>query len=400
MKFLFVKHALAWPRAAGHDVHGYYMMRALSESGHAVVLATVTAPPDAAIEGAGLEATYILDNVDAAGGPIAASRMQVRFGRYFGVETRHIAAVRNLAREVRADAVVAVGLEVLPYLTGVAGSRRVWYAADEWLWHHVSQVKLGERRSWHHVTDGMIKGLYERAYRGVVDVTWVVSEADRRAMQSIAGMRSVVVPNGVDTDFFHPQEVREVPNSAVFWGRLDFGPNVDALTWFSREIWTGLRRLQPDATFTIIGYEPSEQILQLGRQDGITVKPNVLDLRLEACRHAVTVLPFVSGGGIKNKLLEAAALQRPIVCSPTAARGLNYGAVAPFVLASSRSDWIESVRRLWADRNSRARLGETAREWVKAHHSWEAAAETAVNSLAPHARKPHDAAHTQQGISS
>ena len=168
----------------------------------------------------------------------------------------------------------------------------------------------------------------------------------------------------------------------------------------SREIWTELRRLQPDATFTIIGYEPSEQILQLVRQDGITVKPNVLDLRQEACRHAVTVLPFVSGGGIKNKLLEAAALQRPIVCSPTAARGLNYGAAAPFVLASSRSDWIESVRRLWADRNSRARLGEAAREWVKAHHSWEAAAETAVNSLAPHVRKPHDAAHTQQGISS
>ena len=400
MKFLFVKHALAWPRAAGHDVHGYYMMRALTEGGHAVVLATVTAPANAALDGAGLKATYILDEVDAAGDPIAATRMQERFRRYFGIETTRVTAVRNLARKLQADAVVAVGLEVLPYLSGVIGSWRVWYAADEWLWHHVSQVKLSERRSWHHVTDGMIKGLYERAYRGVVDVTWVVSEADRRAMQSIAGMRSVVVPNGVDTDFFQPQQVREVPNSAVFWGRLDFGPNVDALTWFSREIWTELRRLQPDATFTIIGYEPSEQVLQLARQDGIAVKPNVLDLRLEACRHAVTVLPFVSGGGIKNKLLEAAALERPIVCSPTAARGLSYGAAAPFVLASSRSEWIDIVRRLWADQSSRNRLGQAAREWVKAYHSWAAAAETAVNSLGPHARKPHDAAHTQQGISS
>jgi glycosyltransferase involved in cell wall biosynthesis len=403
MKFLFVKHALAWPRAAGHDVHGYYMMRALSEGGHAVVLATVTASASVALDGAGLEATYILDDVDAVGDPITATRMQERFRRYFGIETTRIGAVRKLARELKADAVVAVGLEVLPYLTGVIGSRRVWYAADEWLWHHVSQVKVNEPRSWHHVTDGMIKGLYERAYRGVVDVTWVVSEADRRAMQSIAGMRSVaIVPNGVDTDFFQPQQVREVPNSAVFWGRLDFGPNVDALTWFCREIWTELRRVQPDATFTIIGYEPSEQVLQLARQNGIAVKPNVVDLRLEACRHAVTVLPFVSGGGIKNKLLEAAALQRPIVCSPTAVRGLNYGAPAPFVLASSRSEWIGVVRRLWADQDSRDRLGEAARAWVKVYHSWATAAETAVNSLGPHAhaQKPHDATHTQQGISS
>lgn len=403
MKFLFVKHALAWPRSAGHDVHGYYMMRALSEGGHTVVLATVAAPTSAALDGAGLERTYILDDVDAASDSIAVTRTQERFRRYFGIDTTRIAAVRTLARELQADAVVAVGLEVLPYLAGVTGSRRVWYAADEWLWHHVSQVKLTERGSWHHVTDGIIKGLYERAYRGVVDVTWVVSEADRRAMQAIAGMRSVaVVPNGVDTDFFHPQQVREVPNSAIFWGRLDFGPNVDALTWFSREIWTELRRLQPDATFTIIGYEPSEQILRLASQDGIEIKPNVPDLRLEACRHAITVLPFVSGGGIKNKLLEAAALQRPIVCSPTAARGLSYGAGEPFVLASSRSEWMGVVRQLWADQSSRDRLGATAREWVKEHHSWTAAAESAVNSLGPHgqAQRPQDATPTQQGISS
>jgi glycosyltransferase involved in cell wall biosynthesis len=326
--------------------------------------------------------------------------MQERFRRYFGIEPTHIAAVRNLARELQADVVVAVGLEVLPYLTGVRGSRRVWYAADEWLWHHVSQVKLTDLRSWHHVTDGVIKGLYERAYCGVVDVTWVVSDADRRAMQSVAGMRVVaVVPNGVDTDLFQPQQVREVPNSVVFWGRLDFGPNVDALMWFSREIWTELRRFQPDATFTIIGYEPSEQVLQLARQDGIEVKPNVVDLRIEACRHAVTVLPFVSGGGIKNKLLEAAALQRPIVCSPTAARGLSYGAAVPFVLASSRSEWINVIRRLWADQSARKHLGEAARAWVRAHHSWAAAATIAVNSLrSPQHR--HDAAPTQPGISS
>lgn len=382
MKFLFVKHSLGWPRAAGHDVHGYYMMQALSAAGHTVALATVSKPSAAALNGSGLNATYVLDDVAAAGNQVRGTWVQERFRRYYGVETSHITAVRTLAHDLQADVVVAVGLEVLPYLTGVQGCRRVWYAADEWFWHHVSQLRVTAPHSWHHAKTAVVKGLYERAFRTEVDVTWVVSEADRRAMELVAGMRRVaVVRNGVDANLFQPQHVTEVPHSAVFWGRLDFGPNIDALSWFCREIWPTLQREQSDARLTIIGYQPSEAVLKLAQQDGIHVEPNLSDLRSEACRHAVTVLPFVSGGGIKNKLLEAAALGRPIVCSRVAARGLRLGGKAPFLVANSRTDWITAIPRLWADGELRSRLGEAARVWVKENHSWSAAAETAVASL-------------------
>ena len=36
MRLLFVKQSLAWPRASGHDVHTYYMMKACAGLGHAV----------------------------------------------------------------------------------------------------------------------------------------------------------------------------------------------------------------------------------------------------------------------------------------------------------------------------------------------------------------------------
>src|SRR5690606_11188209 len=114
------------------------------------------------------------------------------------------------------------------------GAVRVWYAADEWVWHHLTQLRPGAPRTWGELRQAALKGAYERAHAGVVDRAWVVSETEARAMRWLAGMRTVdVLPNGVDASYYAPvAREREIPHSAIFWGRLDFGPNVQALEWF------------------------------------------------------------------------------------------------------------------------------------------------------------------------
>jgi glycosyltransferase involved in cell wall biosynthesis len=139
---------------------------------------------------------------------------------------------------------------------------------------------------------------------------------------------------------------------------------------------------------TLIGYQPSDSVRRLAGHDGIELKANMADLRAEVCSHQIAIMPFVSGGGIKNKLLEAAALRRAIVCSRVAARGLRHGATSPFVVAKTEREWVDAMLRLWSDERLRRELGVSAREWVKAYHTWPAAAAKAVASLHP---APHHA---------
>jgi glycosyltransferase involved in cell wall biosynthesis len=108
--------------------------------------------------------------------------------------------------------------------------------------------------------------------------------------------------------------------------------------------------------------------------------PDVPDLRSVVRQHEVVVLPFVSGGGIKNKLLEAAAMGQAIVCTPKATRGLR--AAPPLMVASSASDMSHTILNLWNDAARRRELGESARAWVTEHHTWEAAARQAMGGLA------------------
>src|SRR5262249_22753683 len=157
------------------------------------------------------------------------SRLQERFRSYWGISPARIRAVARTAQECRADAVVAVGLNVLPYLGGVEGRTRVWYAADEWAWHHLSQVQLTAPATWGHLRQAAAKGLYDRAHAPLLHRVWVVTEADRRAMRWVAGAGAVdVIPNGVDGDHYAPRERPQPERSCTFWGRLDFGPNVQA----------------------------------------------------------------------------------------------------------------------------------------------------------------------------
>jgi glycosyltransferase involved in cell wall biosynthesis len=331
---------------------------------------------------------------------IPGTRLQHKFRAYWGVPESRVTALADAARTLRADAVIVSGLDALPYFPPLTGVARVWYAADEWVLHHVSQLKLGSASLADDVRQAVVKGLYERAHRRVIDRVWVVTDADRRAMRWIAGFAHVdVLPNGVDAEFYQPavdagpegpdfgltpyvgrtfRSGRSAP-SAVFWGRLDFGPNIQALQWFLGRVWPIVRQRVPEASFTVIGFKPGDEVRALVRTPGVTLLSDLPDLRDAVRCHAVAVMPFVSGGGIKNKLLEAAAMGVPIVATPKATSGLVGD--PPLSIARSPQQFADAIVALWQDATRRHEQAVAARRWVVGRHTWTAVARAAIAAL-------------------
>ena len=381
MRLLFVKPALVWPRTSGHDVYCYYMMKALAGLGADVSLLTAAETDPRAVEGITLSFCGRLSD-EAPASPARLPWMQERFRSFWGVSHAQIESVRRTAQTTRAEAVIAFGLPALPYLAGVDNAVRVWAMADEWIYHHLSLIHLTDRATWHHLKTAVIKGAYERAYCRLVDRFWAVSDTDLRAGRWLAGMKcGDLLPNGVDTDFYHPIEARETPHSAIFWGRLDFEPNVDAVVWFSREVWPAVRRQVPDAMFTIVGYNPTPPVQEVATAPGISLLANVDDLRHTVCEHELVVLPMISGGGIKNKLLEGAAMGRPIVCTPRAAMDLRSAGSLPLERVTRPAEWVDRIVAMWGDKTRRQELGRAAREWVSEYYSWAAPARNALAAM-------------------
>jgi glycosyltransferase involved in cell wall biosynthesis len=382
MRLLFVKHALVWPRSSGHDVHTYSMMRACQDLGHQIALATVVEPSARALDGLHLTGAYRLDGVSPPDGGAPGTSLQKRFRSFWGIPEGRLEALRQAVGDVKPDAVIVGGLDALPYFPVLSGTVRVWYAADEWAIHHLSQLRLTGGEFVENARSAVVKGLYEWAHRHVVDRTWVVTDTDRRAMRWLAGMAHVdVIPNGVDAELYRPTNEPIEEKTAAFWGRLDFGPNIQALEWFCHRVWPAVRARVPEGRFTIFGFQPSARVERLAEAPGITLVPDLPDLRQAASRKAVAVLPFVSGAGIKNNLLEAAAMGMPVVCTTRATKGLRVSGEPPFAVAASADAMAARIVELWLDPARRQRLGRAARVWVVEHHTWQAAARQAVASI-------------------
>jgi polysaccharide biosynthesis protein PslH len=380
-RILFVKDALAYPRVSGHDVPCFEMVRAMRSLGHDVALAT-TAPlheeTRATLEAPWFSLAGTRDSGRSYASPL--SYLQERFRSYWGISPDVVENVARTAAEFQADALIGVGLDALPFMAGTRGCVKVWYAADEWFLHHVTLFRPLQKATYGELQAALIKGLYERCYAPSIDRAWVVSSDEQVAMRRYAGVKNVdIVANGVDTEFFTPSAVEAQPQSAVFWGRLDFGPNLQALEWFCNRIWPGVRARVPSATLTVMGFNAAPEVLALHGRDGIDVRTDVPDIRPTVALNQIAILPMISGGGIKNKLLEAAALGKAIVCTSRALGGLR--GTPPVVVVDDEQAWIDAVTALWQDHARRNALERAARDWVLERHTWLAAAQDGMAGL-------------------
>src|SRR5262249_36070502 len=117
LRILFVKESQNWPRASGHDVHGYHMMKALADRGHMVSLATVTPPTPQALDGLPLTGCFSLASGGTGLQTGGLSSWQRRMAHHYPFEERWGAALGAILRDRPFDAVVVVARHLLPLLS-------------------------------------------------------------------------------------------------------------------------------------------------------------------------------------------------------------------------------------------------------------------------------------------
>ena len=214
------------------------------------------------------------------------------------------------------------------------------------------------------------------AFRSFDGVTFCSEADERRARQLVPSLRSAVVPNSVDVDEFRPAP--HLPPSdghtVMFFGAINYFPNVDALLYFLREIWPLVERSHPRARLKIVGQHPTPEILAF-RGPRIEVTGRVEDPRPHLASAAVTVAPLRIGGGTRFKILEAMAMARPVVSTSLGAEGIDARAGTEILIADDPPSFAQAVGRLLDDPTLAALLSARGRALVEERYSWGAAAE-------------------------
>lgn len=189
--------------------------------------------------------------------------------------------------------------------------------------------------------------------------------------QKIPGASSTVLRNGVDLAYFKPGDAAPWLGHIVFTGVMDYFPNVDACSFFVREVLPIVRREFPNAKFTIVGAQPSQEVRELGKTVGVSVTGYVPDTRKILRTAAVSVAPLRIARGIQNKVLEALAMGVPVVATSSAAQGVDGLAGRDYLVADSAANFAETVCKLLRDPEEAREQGMRGRRFVEDSYDWE-----------------------------
>jgi glycosyltransferase involved in cell wall biosynthesis len=149
--------------------------------------------------------------------------------------------------------------------------------------------------------------LRERYYGRLSHANVVVSDVDKDALDKISRVpeRTHVLLNGVSVPKRHARPPKKA-GRLIFSGNMNFPPNYQAAIWFIDHVFPLIRKAHQAAHLVVAGANPVPELLQRAG-DSIRVTGYVDDMNDEIAVSSLYVAPLITGGGFKNKVIEAFA---------------------------------------------------------------------------------------------
>lgn len=175
------------------------------------------------------------------------------------------------------------------------------------------------------------KKLLSRYEKRCIDLNISIfcSEKDRTKYVK-NGIKSFVVPNIYSNKSFESYEFGNGFNNQnvlLFVGMLSYEPNFNGLKWFIESIYPKVKEKHKDVKLWVVGHlwdSSDVQIKMLCRKGkDIDLYTNVEDIKEFYKKARIVVVPILTGGGTRIKILEAALAKRPVLSTSVGAEGLG-----------------------------------------------------------------------------
>ena len=373
MRIAYVTAQLPFPLTSGYLRH-YHLIRCLSRE-HEITLLSLS------------RGVRLAPETLAALEPFV-ERLEV-FAHGAGALRRHRAALRlrHALADAAVDAVLFSGKDTFPALRAVRSVPLVVDVCDA-----ASMRLRGELigSSWRRRPKLALRhaelAYIERRLAASTPHLLFASERDRAAVGTPHG---VVVPNGVDLAYWTRRSVPVSEPVVTFTGALGYRPNHEAAMRLATRVLPLLRERVPGARLVLAGREPRPELCTAAAaRPDVCLVHSPADLRPYLDCAAVYCAPLPFAAGIQNKLLEALAMELPVVASAVAAAGLHAcGERPPLVVADEDDAIARALAELLTDPARGEQLGAAGREYVRRHFSWERSA-AAVDAALRRARAP------------
>lgn len=376
MRILFLVSRIPWPLEKGDKLRAYNQLRILSQHNEVALCALHDEPPHPealerlspfckSIEFIKLPKSVIAFNLAKAffnGNPF-------QVGYFHNYYTKVV--IERLIGEFKPNHIYCQLLRTAEYVKDISDIPKTIDYQDAF-------AKGLERRfetepfymKWLLKMENRRLSQYERDTFDKFNHKAIISEQDRQFIHHPKRDSIIIVPNGVDFDFFSPIE-KEKKYDLVFTGNMAYPPNISSVEYLVKNIMPLVWKQRPETTVLISGATPHAKVLQL-QSDKVTVTGWVDDIRDSYAASRVFIAPMQISIGLQNKLLEAMAMKLPCITSEMANNALKAENGKSVMIGHTPEEYTSHILQLLNDTTKADTLAQAGHDFVWQQYSWEA----------------------------
>lgn len=237
------------------------------------------------------------------------------------------------------------------------------------IWHSLSK-KTHNFLKRRYLTD-LTKRLkrFERDAWKQYDVVLAITEKDADhviRLEDVPGL--IVAPFGMDTRAI-PVSTAEERWVGYHIAAMDWISNRESVEWFLAEVWPGLHATLPSFEFYFAGRKMPQEFARLN-MEGVHCEMEVADAAAFIADKKILIVPIMSAGGIRVKILEAMAAGKIVITTPFGIKGIEAKAAEHYLSATSPNDFIRAVKWCLTNKDKAQVMADKARNLVLQHYDY------------------------------
>jgi glycosyltransferase involved in cell wall biosynthesis len=184
----------------------------------------------------------------------------------------------------------------------------------------------------------------------------------------------VDVKSGADERDVAPAAAGHNDSCAII-ANYAYGPNLNGVRWFLKNVWPTVKRQRPAAILTLVGGGADRELRALATAaSGVTATGHIGDLQEVYQNAGIMLVPLFQGGGTRLKIVEAWKMGKAVL---TTTKGIEGIPVRPGVAAicDEPAAFSRALVELLSNPDARLTLARTGQDHMLSELSFERIAE-------------------------
>jgi len=292
--------------------------------------------------------------------------------RYYDAEFEKL-LLREL-RQTTYDVIQFEGLFVTPYLAAMRKhtQARLIYRShniEHQVWMRLAQQKSDLFKKWYlHLLARRVKD-YELQQLNKFDGIAVFTNEDKKTLLSYGVTIPVdIFPVGISLPDYKPDYNKTEFPSLFFLGSLDWMPNREGIEWFIENFYKDLTEGDLRVKFYVAGHNIPDSFDDYEAMGKIFIQGEVDDASEFVNSKAIMVVPLLSSGGMRVKIVEGMAMEKCIISTSLGAEGINFTNGVNILIANNRQEFYDAIERCITDEEFCRNIGLNARRLIEEQH--------------------------------